>query len=310
MCLKGVGIHALSRGDFVQISCIAPPGYGKDHAVVVSAAGQSSLPMYFDYDGPVIGYVTPTVINAMEGTSIALYGHNFGPVIPDSLEIIKVMVGQAECAVQFYKEAEIFCVTAKRQATGVVNVTVSTGRAANASMTQLEPSQMQTSNPVRVHYTCPMRFYGRNGEVWEWYSPSGSAFLCCCTWLLMLCGLRCGRIACHVQMKASVLAEMWIQLHCPAITVLAGTSSWCVRHQSRVQVLSMTSSTKRNALWVTRARPAPNVLMYGAVSAVAFTDACGIICFLVLCCRRTTTAWASGASSVRTQLGCSSCCSV
>lgn len=133
--------------------------------MTVSAAGQTSVPVPFDYDGPIIRHVTPTLVNAIEGTSIAIYGHNFGPVTPDSLQIMKVMVGQAECVVQFYKEAEIFCTTAKRQATGVVNVTVATGRAPNASVTQLDPSQMQVSNPVRVQYTCPLGYYGRNGEV-------------------------------------------------------------------------------------------------------------------------------------------------
>lgn len=83
----------------VALNCTMPPGYGRHHPIVVTAAGQPSAAFFFDYDPPVVLDVQPVQVggavgggsgagsaglgaaarfDAKFGTEVRVLGRNFG----------------------------------------------------------------------------------------------------------------------------------------------------------------------------------------------------------------------------------------
>jgi hypothetical protein len=84
------------------LTCTLPPGEGKNVAVDVLVDGQTSAPVAFSYDPPVITEVSPSRAPALSGFPITIRGENFGVAAA-------VTVGGAPCPVIEQSHTEVSC---------------------------------------------------------------------------------------------------------------------------------------------------------------------------------------------------------
>jgi thiol-disulfide isomerase/thioredoxin len=95
------------------ISCIVPKGIGYDLPVIVTVENVSSpvnKKALFEYDGPAIASVTPSVVPCVGGKRIIIDGTSFGE--NTETEDMAVLVGGKDCAnVTWVNDTAISCIT-------------------------------------------------------------------------------------------------------------------------------------------------------------------------------------------------------
>lgn len=95
------------------IKCVVPKGIGYDLPVIVTVQNVSSPAnpkALFEYDGPAIASVTPSVVPCLGGKRIVIDGTSFGTNV--AAEDMAVLVGGKECAnVSWVNDTAVSCVT-------------------------------------------------------------------------------------------------------------------------------------------------------------------------------------------------------
>ena len=86
-----------------QIKFMLPSGQGLGKSVVVTAGGQNSSAATFNYDGPTITNVSPSMGPVEGGIPITLTGSNFGT---NGM----VSIGGQSCPISFYSHSLIICI--------------------------------------------------------------------------------------------------------------------------------------------------------------------------------------------------------
>ena len=90
-------LQVLDNGN--EIQCVVPAGGGSEAHAVVTVAGQSSTnAVFFAYDTPVVDRVEPETSAIAGGTTITVYGSNFGPYDgvtrrDGSVENLSILIG-------------------------------------------------------------------------------------------------------------------------------------------------------------------------------------------------------------------------
>ena len=140
------GVSVLAAGTVV--TCVAPAWAGGCRpTLVVNASGLLSVPWPFYFDGPVIGRVTPNVLDAVNGDPIVLHGTNFAVAVGGAAAV-SVRIGSLPCVdVQVMADGSLTCVVPPGQVVArgagvVVNI-----------------SDCVTSPPVGVDFLCPEGYY-------------------------------------------------------------------------------------------------------------------------------------------------------
>jgi hypothetical protein len=60
------------------VQCLLPAGQGRNQSVIATVSGQTSTPLYFNYDAPYITSITPSGGQSGVGLQITLVGTSFG----------------------------------------------------------------------------------------------------------------------------------------------------------------------------------------------------------------------------------------
>lgn len=246
------------RTDVPQIVCTAPSNFGKGHPLVVSAGGLTSAPFPFDYDTPVISSVTPSVLNAVEGSSLIITGQNFGLQAASGIsQPIQILIRNTACKnVLFIRDSEVRCDSAKQVAAGVGNVTVETWNPdLLLSLNVSADAMRQQSSVWNVNITCPQGYYGREGEVRSLFAVLSFPWSCC---LVTLSSHFCFSFARDAHRKRRVLEDTMILSQSRGITSLEGVSLRRARHPKRAQV----APSMPRVLLATLVSPARNVTRY------------------------------------------------
>jgi len=61
-----------------QINCKVPPGQSRTVPIIVNVTNQIAPTVYFNYDAPIISYVTPLTSATAGGINVTIAGRNFG----------------------------------------------------------------------------------------------------------------------------------------------------------------------------------------------------------------------------------------
>lgn len=115
----------------------------------------------------MITAVSPTTIDALDGSALNISGVNFAPINSDPTVHAQVFVGSVSCAVQFMSSSAILCLSARSQLIGPSNLTVLTWRTGIANeSTSAGPDALnsQLSLAVAVNLSCPVNYYGLVGN--------------------------------------------------------------------------------------------------------------------------------------------------
>jgi MYXO-CTERM domain-containing protein len=131
----------VTSSSHTTIVCTAPPGVGLDLPVVVTVAGQSSAPAFFDHLAPAITSLVPDHGPMAGGTTLTVNGSNFGA------SGATVTVDGNACAVTTQTQTQVQCTLPAGQGKNVPVVLTVGGQASAAALFDYDAAAISASPP-------------------------------------------------------------------------------------------------------------------------------------------------------------------